>query len=208
MTPRRYFSAFPRTSSIILSKEVAWTTQVFSSREKADTVSDGITSSPSSHHLSPTPTNVLCSLVALLALLASILLKISSLFLFHEIPFCKFECFPCNFSRDHSGGCPGVPVHGGIPIVFTSIHGVVTQFVNVSFLCVPVHEDTTPFRFERKSIHTHGNISILASKDESLESGLNSGMRGTTVHWNKQMRFLIPLENLCKNRLCFSNVDR
>ena len=40
-------------------------------------------------------------------------------------------------------GCPGVPVHGGIPIVFTSIHGVVTQFVNVSFLCVPVHEDTT-----------------------------------------------------------------
>ena len=28
-------------------------------------------------------------------------------------------------------GCPGVPVHGGIPIVFISIHGVVTQFVNV-----------------------------------------------------------------------------
>ena len=23
------------------------------------------------------------------------------------------------------------------------IHGVVTQFVNVSFLCVPVHDDTT-----------------------------------------------------------------
>ena len=44
-----------------------------------------------------------------------------------------------------SGGCPGVPVHGGIPFffVFISIHGVVTQFVNVSFLCVPVHEDTT-----------------------------------------------------------------
>ena len=40
-------------------------------------------------------------------------------------------------------GCPGVPVHGGIPIVFISIHGVVTQFVNVWFLCVPVHEDTT-----------------------------------------------------------------
>ena len=40
-------------------------------------------------------------------------------------------------------GCPGVPVNGGIPIVFISIHGVVTQFVNVSFLCVPVHEDTT-----------------------------------------------------------------
>ena len=43
------------------------------------------------------------------------------------------------------GGCPGVLVHGGIPIVFTSIHGVLTQFVNVSFLCVPVHEDTTHF---------------------------------------------------------------
>ena len=39
-----------------------------------------------------------------------------------------------------NGGCPGVPVHGGIPIVFIS-----TQFVNVSFLCVPVHEDTTPW---------------------------------------------------------------
>ena len=42
-----------------------------------------------------------------------------------------------------NGGCPGVPVHGGFPIVFISIHGVVMQFVNVSFLCVPVHEDTT-----------------------------------------------------------------
>ena len=41
------------------------------------------------------------------------------------------------------GGCPGVPVHGGIPIVFISIRGVVTQFVNVSFLRVLVHEDTT-----------------------------------------------------------------
>ena len=43
------------------------------------------------------------------------------------------------------GGCPGVPVHGGIPIVFISIHGVLTQFVNVLFLCVPVQEDTTHF---------------------------------------------------------------
>ena len=42
-------------------------------------------------------------------------------------------------------GCPGVPVHGGIPIVFISIHGVVTHFVNVSFLCVLVHEDTTTY---------------------------------------------------------------
>ena len=41
------------------------------------------------------------------------------------------------------GGCPGVPVHEGIPFVFITIHGVMTQFVNVSFLCVPVHEDTT-----------------------------------------------------------------
>ena len=38
-----------------------------------------------------------------------------------------------------SWGPPGAPVHGGIPIVFISIHGVVTQFVNVSFLFVPVH---------------------------------------------------------------------
>ena len=40
-------------------------------------------------------------------------------------------------------GCPGVPVHEGIPFVFITIHGVMTQFVNVSFFCVPVHEDTT-----------------------------------------------------------------
>ena len=150
---------------MLIKHDVSSETAVFSSREKADTVSDGITSSPSSHHLRPTPTNVVCSLVALLALLASILLKISSPFRFHEIPFCKFECFPCNFSRDHSA-------------------------------------------LKEKLIHTHGNISILASKDKSLESGLNSWMRGTTVHWNKQMRFLIPSENLSKNRLCFSNVDR
>ena len=26
-----------------------------------------------------------------------------------------------------NGGCPGVPVHGGIPIVFISIHGFVTH---------------------------------------------------------------------------------
>ena len=44
-----------------------------------------------------------------------------------------------------SRGCPGVPVHEGIPFVFITIHGVMTQFVNVSFLWVPVHEDTTPF---------------------------------------------------------------
>ena len=40
-------------------------------------------------------------------------------------------------------GCPGVPVHEGIPIVFITIHGLMTQFVIVSFFCVPVHEDTT-----------------------------------------------------------------
>ena len=44
------------------------------------------------------------------------------------------------------GGCPGVPVHEGIPIVLITIHGVMTQFVNVSFFCVTVHEDTTPKR--------------------------------------------------------------
>ena len=31
------------------------------------------------------------------------------------------------------GGCPGVPVHGGIPIVFISIHGVLTQFIDEHF---------------------------------------------------------------------------
>ena len=45
--------------------------------------------------------------------------------------------------NSQEGGCPGVPVHEGIPFVFITIHGVMTQFVNVSFLCVPVHEDTT-----------------------------------------------------------------
>ena len=85
------------------------------------------------------------SLVALLALLTSILWKISSLSRFHNTPFCKFDFFPCNFSKIH---------------------------------------------FALKEIHTHGNISILASKDNILESGLNSGMQGTTVHWNKQLFFL------------------
>ena len=46
-------------------------------------------------------------------------------------------------TKYRNGGCPGVPVHEGIPFVFITIHGVMTQFVNVSFLCVPVHEDTT-----------------------------------------------------------------
>ena len=44
------------------------------------------------------------------------------------------------------GGCPGVPVHEGIPIAFITIHGLMTQFVNVSLFCVPVHEDTTQER--------------------------------------------------------------
>ena len=47
------------------------------------------------------------------------------------------------FHHDILRGCPGVPVHSGIPIVFISTHGVVMQFINVSFLSVPVHEDTT-----------------------------------------------------------------
>ena len=86
------------------------------------------------------------SLVALLALLTSILLTISSLFCFHNIPFCKFDFFPCNFCKIH---------------------------------------------FALKEVHTLGNISILASKDNILESGLNSGMGGTTVHWNKQLLFFL-----------------
>ena len=49
--------------------------------------------------------------------------------------------FPTGATPDR--GCPGVPVQGGILIFFISLHGVVTQFVNVSILCVPVHEDTT-----------------------------------------------------------------
>ena len=57
------------------------------------------------------------------------------------------------------GGCPGVPVHEGIPIVFITIHGVMTQFVNVSFFCVPVHEDTTKHVVEaRKSQFIAWNI--------------------------------------------------
>ena len=66
-----------------------------------------------------------------------------------------------SFCVDHfeaSRGCPGVPVHGGIPIVFISIHGVVTQFVNVSFLCVPVHKDTTGFNNPR----TPGHFNFLS----------------------------------------------
>ena len=59
-------------------------------------------------------------------------------------------------------GCPGVPVHGGIPIVFTSIHGVVTQFVNVSFLCVPVHEDTTLFIQSAKEMSFFWSILSIA----------------------------------------------
>ena len=47
------------------------------------------------------------------------------------------------FMEAKKEGCPGVREHGGIPIVFISINWGVTQFVNVSFLCVPVHEDTT-----------------------------------------------------------------
>ena len=53
--------------------------------------------------------------------------------------FVKYIVSKCFQDR----GCPGVPVHEGIPFVFITIHGVMTQFVNVSFICVPVHEDTT-----------------------------------------------------------------
>ena len=49
----------------------------------------------------------------------------------------------CQKKINKERGCPGVLVHEGIPFVFITIHGVMTQFVNVSFLCVPVHEDTT-----------------------------------------------------------------
>ena len=101
------------------------------------------------HHPSPIRSVfTFSSLVALLALLASILFIISSLFRFHDIHFCKFDCFTCHCSKIH---------------------------------------------FALNEIHTAGlwndNISILASKDNIQEFGLNSGMRG---HWNKQLVFLIP----------------
>ena len=51
------------------------------------------------------------------------------------------------------GGCPGVPVHKGIPFVFITIHGVMMQFVNVSFFCVPVHEDTTDIGYNYFTLH-------------------------------------------------------
>ena len=104
------------------------------------------------------------SLVALLALLASILLIISSLFRFHNKYFRKFDCFTCHCGKMH---------------------------------------------FALNEIHTVGllnyNTSILASKDNILEFGLDSGMRG---HWSKQLVFLIPQENLCKNKPRISNVGR
>ena len=53
-------------------------------------------------------------------------------------------------------GCPGVPVHEGIPFVFITIHGVMTQFVNVSFFCVPVHEDTTACASRNSKHGVHG----------------------------------------------------
>ena len=52
------------------------------------------------------------------------------------------------------GGCPGVPVHEGIPFVFITIHGVMTQFVNVSFFCVLVHEDTTDIGYNYFTLHS------------------------------------------------------
>ena len=55
-------------------------------------------------------------------------------------------------------GCPGVPVHEGIPFVFITIHGVMTQFVNVSFFCVPVHEDTTD------NLFVYYEVKVLADK--------------------------------------------
>ena len=74
----------------------------------------------------------------------TILLNLRS---FTNCPRIMNKCLVINSSQLATifGGCPGVPVHEGIPIVFITIHGVMTQFVNVSFFCVPVHEDTTHF---------------------------------------------------------------
>ena len=62
------------------------------------------------------------------------------------------------------GGCPGVPVHEGIPFVFITIHGVMTQFVNVSFFCVPVHEDTTRNCHWKRSISMYLVINFVRAR--------------------------------------------
>ena len=60
-----------------------------------------------------------------------------------DLRFIGLPLFLTSEMKKTIGGFPGVPAHEGIPIVFITIHGVMTQFVNVSFFCVPVHEDTT-----------------------------------------------------------------
>ena len=62
---------------------------------------------------------------------------------------------------DEIWGCPGVPVHEGIPFVFITIHGVMTQFVNVSFLCVPVHEDTTRDFDSARNLQSCYNLALV-----------------------------------------------
>ena len=161
MTARRHFLAFPRSSVIILSKN--WYElhkfPVFAKKPSLLAM-ESLRSSPTSSYPYTDQRSVFAfsSLVALLALLTSILLTISSLFCFHNIPFCKFDFFPCNFSKIH---------------------------------------------FALKEVHTHGNISILASKDNILESGLNSGMGGTTVHWNKQLLFFYSIGGFMKKQTTY-----
>ena len=43
-------------------------------------------------------------------------------------------------------GCPGVPVHGGTPIVFISIHGVVTHSLMFRFFVYPYTMTQPNFR--------------------------------------------------------------
>ena len=167
VTARRHFSAFPRSFVIILSKNWYELHKFLVFAKKPTLLAmESLRSSPTSSQPYTDQCSVFTfsSLVALLALLTSILLKISSLSRFHNTPFCKFDFFPCNFSKIH---------------------------------------------FALKEIHTHGNISILASKDNILESGLNSGMQGTTVHWNKQLFFFFySIRGFMKKQPRISNVHR
>ena len=77
--------------------------QTLYNEQKADTVGDGITSSPTSSkpHTDQRSVFTFSSLVALLALLASILLIISSFFRFHNKYFRKFDCFTCHCGKMH-----------------------------------------------------------------------------------------------------------
>ena len=45
----------------------------------------------------------------------------------NPLELCSLQRWEITQANHNFGGCPGVPVHGGIPIVFISTHGVVTH---------------------------------------------------------------------------------